>query len=528
MSSKIINILVILVLIVLSLAIFTNSMAKDVIDIEHMHCTAGALLSQGKMVYKDFSYPGQMPYQPLLYAALFKVLNTTRYLLTARLFSAFCCILTAFCIVGIYRRVFTCFPIEGVLLGLAAAILYVFNYLVGYMSGFARNHDLVIVCFVMSYWLFISIDFHRKSKYRSVALIGVLLTLASCVWIAAVFVQVLFFVMLLVQTGASVKQKVKTALPFLISSMLVSLWPAWTIISAPRAFFLNLFSIPMYYVPSLKKTAAFYGRFELVLPELARVGVVVLVLMAAYFCITLVCNRRRLTITNPAHPLLAVLSALTFFIISLIVPLIHVRYLVMSIPFILISFAFALFYLRKLTDSKMSNKAFDFRMASIATIACAFAAIGCCPDMLLKIPNTFKPQIWVPVQVHKMSLDIARKSKSPQPIPTLAPIYALEAGRNIYTELSAGPFVYQVANIMSPDEIKATNTISPIKLQELLQDLSPSVVIVHAEGRNVEMVIIRIAKRNWPEQYYDKQIWERKAYNNDIAVYFRRDQHYTQ
>ncbi len=53
-----------------------------------MYCTAGVLLSQGQSIYRDFSYPSQLPYHPLLLAALYKGLGTTHYLLVGRLVSA--------------------------------------------------------------------------------------------------------------------------------------------------------------------------------------------------------------------------------------------------------------------------------------------------------------------------------------------------------------------------------------------------------------------------------------------------------
>jgi len=48
MSAKIANTLVVLILIVLSLAILANSMAKPVGRDEQMYCTGAALLSEGK------------------------------------------------------------------------------------------------------------------------------------------------------------------------------------------------------------------------------------------------------------------------------------------------------------------------------------------------------------------------------------------------------------------------------------------------------------------------------------------------
>lgn len=40
---------------------------------EHMYITAGVLVSQNKILYKDFAYL-QTPYLPLLYGGLYKIL----------------------------------------------------------------------------------------------------------------------------------------------------------------------------------------------------------------------------------------------------------------------------------------------------------------------------------------------------------------------------------------------------------------------------------------------------------------------
>jgi hypothetical protein len=163
-SPRIINIIAVLVLIILSLAILANTMSKPVGRDEQMYCSGAVLLAEGKMIYRDFSYAAQLPYHPLLCATLFKFFNTTHYLLIGRIVSCLCDILVMLGILGIYRHVFRSFTTSGMILGLCAVVLYVFNPLVDYANGFAWNHDVVIFCVVFSFWLFISTDFQHKSK----------------------------------------------------------------------------------------------------------------------------------------------------------------------------------------------------------------------------------------------------------------------------------------------------------------------------------------------------------------------------
>ena len=132
MSPKTINLVVVPILAVLIAAVFANSMTSPVSNNEQASCTAGVLLAGGKMIYRDFSYVGKMPYYPLLCAAVFRALNTTHYLLVCRILSCLSVTGILLCIIGIYRRIFCDFPLTGLLLGLAGAILFVFNPLIDF------------------------------------------------------------------------------------------------------------------------------------------------------------------------------------------------------------------------------------------------------------------------------------------------------------------------------------------------------------------------------------------------------------
>ena len=510
MSAKTVNILVVLILIVLSLAVFGNSMTKPLGRDEQMYCTGGALLAQGRMIYRDFSYAAQLPYHPLLCAALFRMFNTTHYLLVGRIASAFCDILVVVCIVGIYRYIFRSFAITGMLLGLAAAVLYVFNPLVDYANGYAWNHDVVLLCVVLAFWLFVSTNFKQKSKYWRIAVIGALLTFASFMRITTALVELLFFVMLLSQPAESIKQRFKTTLLFLAAAAFVSIWPVWVIVQAPRAFFLNLVKIPMLYGQWLHEIGMVYNKFELTLTCLRQPGYFVIMLLAIYLCLMIVCLRRRSKIPDVRTLLLAALLPVTFFIIALIPPTMWRQYLAMPVPFLVISFALPLLYLRKLTDKTSVSK--HFKIAAALITVCVLVAVACHPVILYRTPIVLIPEKWVPIEIHKISEDIAERTKEPKLILTLAPLLALEGRSDIYTELSCGAIIYRIADSMSPSERSITHTAGPKTLGELLEKSPPSAVILGVEMRRLEEPIF---------ESIVKSDWERKVYENSIVVYFR-------
>jgi len=485
-------------------------MTKPVGRDEQMYCTGAVCMAQGKMIYRDFSYAAQMPYHPLLCAALFRLSGTNHYLLVGRLVSCVCDILVMLCIVGIYRHIFKPLAATGVLLGLAAAVLYVFNPLVDYANGYTWNHDVVILCVMASLWLFVGIDFQKESRYWHIAAIGALLTFATCMRITTALAELLFFVVLLSMPARSLKQRLRTAQPFLVASVLVLIWPVWIIAQAPRAFYLNLVKIPMLYGQWLHEIGMVYNKFELTFACLTSPGYFVLILLTVYLWAAVLFLRGRLKIENGRTLLLAALLPLIFFMVAMIPPTMWQQYLAVPVPFLVVSLAFPLCYLQKLSGKAKTVR--HFRIAAVSMALCALVAALSYPDVLYRTPFALVPEKWAPIEMHKVSQDIAARTKEPKQILTFAPLLALEGGGEIYTELSAGAIIYRIADSLSPDERRITHTAGPKSLPEMLKDRPPSAVVLGVEMQRLEQPILESVV---------KSDWERKDYANGPAAYFR-------
>lgn len=510
-------VIVVLILLVLALAILANGMTKPMGRDEQMYCTGAVCLAQGKMIYRDFSYAAQMPYHPLLCAALFRLSGTSHYLLMGRLVSCVCDILVMLCIVGIFRHVFKPLAATGLLFGLAAAVLYVFNPLVDYANGYAWNHDVVILCVMVSLWLFVGIDFQQESKYWRIAAIGALLTFATCMRITTALAELLLFAVLLSMPAKSIKQRFQTALPFLAASALVSIWPVWVIAQAPRAFYLNLIKIPMLYGQWLHEIGMVYNKFELTLACLTTPGYAVLILLTIYLWAAVLFLRGRLKMENgPSFPAgagsagLAALLPLIFFIVALIPPTMWQQYLAVPVPFLVVSLAFPLCYLQKLSGKAKTVR--HFRIAAVSMALCALVAALSYPDVLYRTPFALVPEKWAPIEMHKVSQDIAARTKEPKQILTFAPLLALEGGGEIYNELSAGAIIYRIADSLSDEERLITHTAGPKSLAEVLKNSPPAAVVLGVEMQRLEQPILESVV---------KSDWERKNYENGPSVYFR-------
>jgi len=518
-SPRIINIIAVLILIILSLAILANTMSKPVGRDEQMYCSGAVLLAQGKMIYRDFSYAAQMPYHPLLCATLFKLFNTTYYLLVGRIVSCVSDVLVMLSIVGIYRRIFRSFITSGMILGLCAVVLYMFNPLVDYANGYAWNHDIVIFCVVLSFWLFISTDFQVKSKYWRIAAIGALLTFATCMRITTVLADLLFFMLLLCVPTSSIKERLKNALPFVLAGVVVSIWPVWIMAQAPRAFFLNLVKIPTLYGQWLREIGMVHNKFTLTVACLTTPGYFVLLAIVVYLCLSVFFLRSKLKIASSINLLLAALLPVMFFIIALIPPTMWRQYLAVPVPFLVICLAYPLLYLRKLASNAGLSK--HFKIATGLMVLCSLAVLFSNPLVLYRTPVAAVPESWAPIEIHRVSEDIAAKlkTKNSKLILTLAPLLALEGGCDIYTELSTGDIVYRIADSLSSDERHITHTAGMQTIANVVRRSLPSAIIVGTEPAyfsNLEEPLKSFAKTAW-----QKEVYTNNFYINKLTVYFK-------
>ena len=294
----------------------------------------------------------------------------------------------------------------------------------------------------------------------------------------------------------------------MIAAVFVSIWPVWVIAQAPQAFLLNVFKIPTLNGQWLHKIGMAHSKLGLTITCFVKPGYIVLLVLTIYLCLTVLFLRRRLKIVNAGNLLFAALLLITFFVIALIPPTMWRQYLAMPVPFFIIGFAYPLLYLRKRGGKHL-------KISSALVAFFVFMAVYWYPIVLQRIPMVLVPERWEPFELHKLSEDIAEKSKEPKLILTLAPLLALEGGCDIYTELSAGAFIYRIAGLMSHEDRAITHTVSPDELDSLIQKSPPSAVIIGVEPRYFTFLEEPLFKQAV------KPDWERKIYDNGPTVYFR-------
>jgi len=487
-------------------------MTKDVGRDEQMYCTAGALLARGQMIYRDFSYPSQLPYHPLLLAALYRVLGTTHYLLAGRLMSVLCDILVLAGIIGIYRSIFREYRADGLLLGVAAGALLLFNPLVDYALGYAWNHDAVILCVALAFWVFVTTDFQKKARLWRVALVGALLTVATFMRVTTLLVAPLFLSGVLWIAGGSLKNRLLVVLPFVPASLIMAICPLWIIAQAPEAFRLNLVRIPSLYGRWLREMNMTFDKLALTVASFGTAGYLVLLVLAGFVAWMALRHSLNLDVQEKKKAFMAALLALVFFVIAYIPPTMWQQYLAFPVPFIVIALAYPLASLRR-GAGKPEGRG-RYRLAAGLVGAGAVVAVLAYPVVLSRSLAVLVPENWTPIQLHGTSRDIAAKVPEPRLVLTLGPLQAIEGGCDIYPELSCGSIVYRIADRLSPQERRITHTVGPKTLNELVTTRPPAAVIAGVEPSYFSMLEDPLRQSAPPD-------WRRETYGDRLEVYMR-------
>ncbi|OKP70710.1 hypothetical protein BTE77_25950 [Ensifer adhaerens] len=94
------------------------------------------------------------------------------------------------------------------------------------------------------------------------------------------------------------------------------------------------------------------------------------------------------------------------------------------------------------------------------------------------------PQQWTTMRVHEEGVAIAERMRAAGvsgKVATLAPIYPLEGGLDVYAELATGPFAYRTADMTSPELAKYYKMTSPSTIEALFEKDPPAAFLLGFE-----------------------------------------------
>ena len=504
---------------------------------EQMYCTGGYQLSKGLMIYRDFPYVTQLPYHPLLCAALYKITGTTHYLLTARLISVVFDVIIIICIFSIIRKIFAEYFYSGITAGLTGAALFVFNPFSSYLCGLAWNHDMVLLCIVLAFRIFLGISTSsfrvescgsktesRNRKIRNSCLkdfstapqrgfgrndrnslasvemtannkicmfaIASLLTIAAWTRATSVFVMPVFFAIIIYSAWAKAHPTFTSLFAMASGVIVFSIIPIWIIVESGRAFFINIFTMSMLHGQLLHQLHLAYDKGYLTITALRNREFLFLILTAVFSWFAVFGLRKRIQFTQKTNTLLALLVLAAMIGIAYFPPTMWKQYFGIPVAFLIIIEAYAIFYLRK-----MENK-IPFKTAiCIFTVLAMATAAGQKP--ITKISKILEVKNYTPIKVHNISKSIVAKTDS-QLILTLSPLYAIEGGGEIYTELSAGVSAFRVADKLSQTDREICHVIGLREIPQITADRPAGAIVIGPELTRFDKIDLKsIVPSDW-------------------------------
>jgi hypothetical protein len=103
------------------------------------------------------------------------------------------------------------------------------------------------------------------------------------------------------------------------------------------------------------------------------------------------------------------------------------------------------------------------------------------PRLVQHLGTVIRPERWTVMRVHADGVAIAQRLSAAGvsgKVATLAPIYPLEGGLEVYPELATGPFAYRTGDITAPDLARFYRMTSPTRIGALLDADRPAALLL--------------------------------------------------
>ena len=108
-----------------------------------------------------------------------------------------------------------------------------------------------------------------------------------------------------------------------------------------------------------------------------------------------------------------------------------------------------------------------------------------------------QPGKWSCINVHRVAQQIKNSIGTVdqnQKIATIDPLYALEAGFPIYKELSTGPFIFRLGDLLPETIIKKYSYVSSQNIYDLFEKDPPKAILIDKAKENLYKSFIKYAE----------------------------------
>lgn len=481
------------ILLVLML-LFVRSMARPLNHDENQFIApAVLLLRHGLLPYRD--YPVfHTPYLLFLFAGLFAL--TSHLLLAARGFNVLCAVSLLALVFAVAARAFGHLGEKRWLIALGFFLLLGLNRGFGFTAGRAWNHDLAVLAAVAAFLVFLlGQESHRSVLWLALCGVFVGIALGTRLSFAPLVAPFALATLLFPIPGRSRL----SCLTIYGAGLALALLPmALLFLQAPRQFFFDNFTYNgtinwLYRVSTVPHEIRFLNKLRFPFQEVLKSpSDLALVMGFIYFTARPWWQAGwRQYRTNPEVTLL--LLILPFLFIGSWAPTPSYRqYYYPFVPFLLLGNIYGL------------ARAWTFR---VGWVIAAVAAESLIQSIFALPPGslTRHPSQWPVFAAHAEGVAIEKLVPRGR-ILTLAPVFPLEGGLDIYPAFATGPFAWRTAGLMSAEQRARFGFIAPADLAAFLEKQPPDAILTGSEPAELEEPMKRYA---WTHHYEPHRLGKR-------------------
>jgi len=457
---------IILLLVILSLYSSINIILNNVDHNEYMYVTAGVLLKNNNVIYKDFAFL-QTPLLPIIYALIFKLIPSTNYLLIAKIISFLFLVFSALIIKKISFVL-----IKDKIFSYLISIIFILNPVILRISIESSNYISSLFFFILSIYFLIKgykQDFYNPNNYFFSALfLG--LSISTKLFYMIFLLPYLIFLLV----SENKKQNILKS----IKGLFIGLLPIFVflIISPDKFIFYNI----KYHILN-SKLMAVKNQFGVKLELFKRVFIQTDILSLAFFIIFLIIiNKIKNKYRKRDFPILILIySYLLFsFLLILLISPVYIQYFS--------SFVLLLFVLVPIMINISENKGKVFDENNLKKISKYVFSILLVFMLIINYRSVFKKPNFNNCKVNKifkiskiLKKEISKISKeNKNKVFCFIPILPLQAGQEIYNELATGGFMYRISKFLTFEEQKKYKTFSKKYIIKQLNALNPKFFLI--------------------------------------------------
>lgn len=462
---------------------------------EHMYITAGVLVSQNKVLYRDFAFL-QMPYLPYLYGGLYKLLGiTSHYFLLGKLVSFSALILAALALFLMARRV-----LEDSTLAYGLAALFLLNMSIVNPAREVSNYVIPVFLSFLSVYLFEIAQRNPRRHLWLMVLCGMLLAFA--VGVKLTYASIIFpFIAVLVLYPLFTKESFSAVmayrcLPFVVGLGIGVLPAAILLIQDPELFVFNNWgyhrlNTQWRFQTGYTDTMTFSSKALFALEIFLKTENLFLLFGILFGGVLAIFNSRQTTRLS-AGALLAFLLFIAGLISALAPTPSFFQYYAVPISFLFILLIY-------LWAAAANGTLWLRRTTLFVLVSLSLVLQG--PSLLNTISSLRYRNNWSPLYTRDISLEIREvlQANHSRNVATLSPLYALEAGLSIYPELVSGPFLYRIGDLLTAEQRKHFVATSPSTIKHLLQTNPPAAILTGFEGE-LDRPLLEFALQNGYEE----------------------------